>query len=117
MKDEKTLRILGFTGTIEKINRGWNQSRLVAYLHKQYSSNAPSDSGPKIILLMDWDRTGGKIQKFFRDQLMSLDIPIDEDLRNVLIKTMKPEGKTVESIRPYADILIPLINENILQIN
>lgn len=117
LKDEKTLRILGFTGTIEKINRGWNQSRLVAYLHKQYSSNAPSDSGPKIILLMDWDRTGGKIQKFFRDQLMSLDIPIDEDLRNVLIKTMKPEGKTVESIRPYAEILIPLINENILQIN
>tara|TARA_B100000073_G_C23650653_1_gene540446 strand:+ start:316 stop:756 length:441 start_codon:yes stop_codon:yes gene_type:complete len=116
LKDEKTLRILGFTGIIEKINRGWNQSKLVAYLHKTYSSFIPLDNGPAIILLMDWDRTGGKIQKFFRDQLMSLDVPIDEDLRDILIKTMKPEGKTVESIRPYSDILIPLIEDNIKQI-
>ena len=116
LKDERTLRTLGFSGIIEKINRGWNQSRLVAYFHKKYSSIIPSDNGPAIILLMDWDRKGGQIQKFFRDQLMSFDVPIDEDLRNILIKTMKPEGKTVESLRPYSDILIPLINDNINQI-
>ena len=115
-RDEKTLRALGFTGPIEKVNRGWDRSRLIAYLHSEYCSRSTPDVSPRVILLMDWDRKGGQIQKFFRDQLMSFDVPIDEDLRNILIKTMKPEGKTVESLRPYSDILIPLINDNINQI-
>jgi len=33
IKDERALRVLGFSGTIEKVNRGWDRSRLVAYLH------------------------------------------------------------------------------------
>ena len=38
IKDEKTLRILGFSGVIEKMNRGWDRSRLVAYLHDTYGT-------------------------------------------------------------------------------
>ena len=34
-RDEETLRELGFTGPIEKVNRGWDRPRMVAYLHSE----------------------------------------------------------------------------------
>ncbi len=52
-KDEEALRILGFTGPIEKINRGWDRSRLVAYFHEKYGTKNAVDGGPPLILLMD----------------------------------------------------------------
>ena len=66
-RDEKTLRVLGFTGPIEKVNRGWDRSRLIAYLHTEYCSRPAPDIFPQVILLMDWDRTGGRIQSSIRD--------------------------------------------------
>ncbi len=109
LKDERALRALGFSGTIEKVNRGWDRSRLVAYLHQSYCASRPNDGGPSLIMLMDWDRTGGKLQTSLRDRLMSLDAPIDEDLRMVLLRAMKPEGRTVESLLPHSQSLKPII--------
>ena len=109
LKDERALRALGFSGTIEKVNRGWDRSRLVAYLHQSYCASRPNDGGPPLIMLMDWDRTGGKLQTSLRDRLMSLDAPIDEDLRMVLLRAMKPEGRTVESLLPHSQSLKPII--------
>lgn len=109
IRDEKTLRVLGFTGPIEKVNRGWDRSRLVAYLHSEYCEETPSDGGPPIILLMDWDRTGGRIQSSLRDRLMAMDHAVDEGLRNTLMRSMKPEGRTVESLLPHAESLGPLV--------
>ena len=60
---------------------------------------------------MDWDRTGGRLQKSLRERLESLDVKIDEDLREELMKAMKPEGRTVESIRPHVPSLLPLISQ------
>ena len=60
---------------------------------------------------MDWDRTGGRIQTTLRDRLNSLDVPIDENLRKVLLRTMKPEGKTVEALAPFAKALKSLIED------
>jgi 5S rRNA maturation endonuclease (ribonuclease M5) len=60
---------------------------------------------------MDWDRTGGRLQTGFRDRLMALDIPVDEALRRVLLKVMKPEGRTVESLTPHSSTLTPMIDE------
>mgnify|MGYP006864772305 FL=1 len=34
LKDVKALRALGYIGLIEKMNRGWGRSRLVAFLHE-----------------------------------------------------------------------------------
>ena len=113
-RDEKTLRALGFTGPIEKVNRGWDRSRLIAYLHSEYCSRSTPDVSPRVILLMDWDRTGGRIQSSIRDRLMAMDCPVDEDLRNVLLRTMKPEGRTVESLMPLAPYLGPLIERILL---
>ncbi|HIN03829.1 MAG TPA: hypothetical protein EYM66_02075 [Candidatus Poseidoniales archaeon] len=109
LKDVKALRALGFIGPIEKMNRGWDRSRLVAFLHDEYGTRNIIDGGPPIILLMDWDRTGGRLQTALRNRLQALDVPIDETLRNVLMKAMKPEGRTVESLAPFASSLMPLI--------
>ena len=103
------MRALGFIGPIEKMNRGWDRSRLVAFLHDEYGTRNIIDGGPPIILLMDWDRTGGRLQTALRNRLQALDVPIDENLRNVLMKAMKPEGRTVESLAPFASSLMPLI--------
>ena len=67
LNDVKTLRDLGFTGDIEKVNRGWPISRLVAYLHDTYGIRNIIDNRGSVILLMDWDRTGGRLQKSLRD--------------------------------------------------
>ena len=111
IKDERALRTLGFSGVIEKVNRGWDRSRLVAYLHDTYGTRNIVDGGPSLILLMDWDRTGGRLQTGFRDRLMALDVPVDETLRRVLLKVMKPEGRTVESLAPHSRTLAPMIEE------
>ena len=53
-RDEIALRALGFTGPIEKLNRGWPVEKIIAYIDEKYES---------CILLMDWDRTGGVYKK------------------------------------------------------
>ena len=62
-----------------------------------------------MILLMDWDRTGGRIQASLRDRLMAMDSPVDEDLRNTLLRSMKPEGRTGESLLSHLPSLEPLV--------
>ena len=110
INDVKTLRELGFTGQIEKVNRGWTMPKLVSYLYERYGVRNEVDGGGSVILLMDWDRTGGRLQKLLRNRLESLDAKVDEDLRMTLMRSMKPEGRTVESIRPHIDGLIQLIS-------
>ena len=111
-KDERALRALGFSGTIEKVNRGWTRSKLIAYLLDTYGTRNIIDKGPSIILAMDWDRTGGQLQKSIRDRLMSLDVTVDEEMRTTLMRVMKPEGRTIESLLPHAPTLLPLIAAN-----
>ena len=110
IRDERTLRELGFTGPIEKVNRGWDRSRLIAFLHGEYCLREVPDGNSPIILLMDWDRTGGRLQDSIRSRLMAMDVDVDEDLRNTLMRTMKPEGRTVESLLPHSTSLAPLVH-------
>ena len=117
LRDEKALRALGFTGIVERVNRGWDRSRLVAYLHETYGTRNIVDKRPALILLMDWDRTGGRIQSSIRERLMAMDCPVDENLRDVLMRAMKPEGRTVESLLAHAPSLIPLIERIVLEIS
>ena len=111
LRDEKALRALGFTGIVERVNRGWDRSRLVAYLHETYGTRNIIDKRPALILLIDWDRTGGRLQTALRDQLMAMDMPVDEDLRTVLLRVMKPEARTIEALAPHSRNLNPLIEE------
>ena len=91
-RDKLALRALGFEGPIELFNRGWDLSRIVAYFYDNYGTRNTIDGGPPIILLMDWDRTGGQIQNSLRERLNSLDVPIDETLRNVLLRLKQIVG-------------------------
>jgi len=111
IKDVKCLRELGFSGRIETINRGWDKSRMIAYLYEEFGSDLAVDGLPKIILLMDWDRTGDNIQKSLTERLGSMDMRIDDSLRSILSKQLKSECRTVESISVYAGFIQQVISE------
>jgi 5S rRNA maturation endonuclease (ribonuclease M5) len=96
-KDIAALRKLGFKGTIEQLNRGWDLDRFCTYLYETYGTR-DSQGGAAIELLMDWDRTGGRLQKKLVERLQSLDVKISQEARKVLSRALKPETKYVESL-------------------
>ena len=91
-RDEIALRSLGFTGPIEKLNRGWTVDRVVVYIVENYGN---------CIVLMDWDRTGGRLQKRLMDSLGGMDIKPSDELRRALSKAMKPETMCVEDLPSF----------------
>jgi len=91
-RDELALRTLGFTGPIEKLNRGWPVDRVVVYIAEKYGS---------CIVLMDWDRTGGRLQKRLMDSMTSLDIKPSDECRRALSKAMKPDTMCVEDLPSF----------------
>jgi 5S rRNA maturation endonuclease (ribonuclease M5) len=104
INDVKALRSLGFTGVIEKLNRGYSRSKLIAYLYETYGTRNKIDGKSSIIILMDWDKTGKSIQNFFRIRLMSMDMAIDEEMHNQLSILINPEIMAVEELSSYASI-------------
>ena len=109
-RDKLALEALNFTGPIEVLNRGWTLERLIAYLYETYGTRR-SDGGPALSILMDWDRTGGRLQSELRRRMEGMDIKISEELRRVLMKALKPETSVVESLRAMAYELGPFIDE------
>ena len=101
-RDARALTTLGFQGPIVLVNQGRPLGEVIAKLIESYSQ--------KIILLMDWDRTGGRLQKEFRERLISLDRPIDESLRKTLSIVLTPESRVVEALYKMADLLKPIID-------
>lgn len=91
-RDKAALRLLGFTGPIEQLNRGWNVDRVVVYIVEKYGS---------CIVLMDWDRTGGRLQKRLMDSMTSLDVKPSDELRRALSKAMKPDTMCVEDLPSF----------------
>ena len=91
-RDEIALRALGFTGPIEKLNRGWPVEKIIAYIDEKYES---------CILLMDWDRTGGRLQKKIVESMIGLEIKVSDELRKILSKAMKPDTRCVEDLTSF----------------
>ena len=91
-RDEIALRSLGFSGPIEKLNRGWPLDRVVVYIVEKYGS---------CIVLMDWDRTGGRLQKKLMDSMTSLDIKPSDECRRALSKAMRPDTMCVEDLPSF----------------
>ena len=110
-RDKMALTALGFSGPIEMLNRGWPLERLVAHLYETYGVRRPADNGPSLCVLMDWDRTGGRLQSELRRRLEGMDVKISEEPRTVLMKALKPETRVVESLRGMAYELLPFIDE------
>ena len=109
-RDRVALESLGFEGPLEVLNRGWDLARLIIYLYENYGTRN-ADGGPSICLLMDWDRTGGRLQKTLTQRLESLDVKVCHVLRNELLKALKPETRVVESLKSLAVDLSPFIEQ------
>ncbi|MBQ71241.1 MAG: hypothetical protein CMA65_07145 [Euryarchaeota archaeon] len=111
LRDRRALKRLGFTGPIELLNRGWSVDDVLVYLVDTYGRRHEFDGGPTVIVLMDWDRTGGRLQSNCRRNLESLDVAFDESLHRTLLKCLKPETKTVEGLASLTDVLGPLVDQ------
>ena len=103
-RDRSILENLGFNGEIILLNRGWTIERVIVNLIEKHSRNP--------IILMDWDRTGDRLQKEITTRLQSLDIAIDLEPRRTLSRAFRPETLCVEGIRKFISDLRPLIDVN-----
>ena len=104
-RDKRALIALGFTGPIEVLNRGWPIERVVAHLYETYSTRNDAAGGASVCLLMDWDRTGGRLQRKLANLMQSFDMMVDQETRTILQKNLKPETRVVESLYGMADRL------------
>jgi 5S rRNA maturation endonuclease (ribonuclease M5) len=100
-KDVIALKALGFKGPIEILNRGWPVDRVAVWMVENYPEPT--------IVLMDWDRTGGRLQRKLVDAFESLDYKILTDLRKSLSKAMRPETLCLEDLKAFADELLELM--------
>ena len=108
-RDKDFLLELGFSGTIEVLNRGWSLEKLATYLLEK-NLVISENKKPMLSILMDWDRTGEKLQKKLVQIFSSMDEIVDETLRNELIRTLNGRTKTVEGIRFILNELQELMN-------
>ena len=104
-RDKRALLALGFTGPVEVLNRGWTIERVVAHLYETYGTRNYSTGGSSVCLLMDWDRTGGRLQRKLANLMQSFDMSVDQEIRTILQKNLKPETRVVESLYGMADRL------------
>ncbi len=109
-RDRIALEAYGFVGPVEVLNRGWPVDDVLVHLVETYGRRSEVDRGPSIIVLMDWDRTGGRLQSTIRRNLESLDVRFDEDLRMTLMRCLKPETRVVEGLSGLVDALAPLVD-------
>ena len=110
-RDKRALKSLEFVGPIEVLNRGWNLERVVAHLYETYGTRNSSVGGSSVCLLMDWDRTGGRLQRKLARLLEGFDMLVDQDTRVVLRKNLKPETRVLESLHGLADRLSYYLNQ------
>lgn len=108
-RDKIALHQIGFTGPVEVLNRGWDLERFIAHMYESYGIRN-CEGGPSVCLLMDWDRTGGRLQNELRRRFESMDVKVGEKLRTELIKALKPETRVVESLGSLATELLPFID-------
>lgn len=110
-RDKRALKSLGFTGPIEVLNRGWPIERFVAYIYETYGTRNQMVGESSACIMMDWDRTGGRLQARLVRLFNSMDILVDTEVRTVLQKNLKPETRVVESLYGMTDRLLTYINQ------
>ena len=110
-RDKRALESLSFVGPIEVLNRGWTLERVVAHLYEKYGTRNKSVGGSSVCLLMDWDRTGGRLQRRLARLLEGFDMLVDQETRVVLQKNLKPETRVLESLNGMADRLRYFVNQ------
>ncbi len=91
-KDMKALKSLGIERKIIRIKRGKRIFTIIERLRKKHD---------KVIILTDWDSSGGKLCYKIRKACESNAIKYDVEYRKQMIKFLKKEVKDVESIPTF----------------
>ncbi|HID72189.1 MAG TPA: hypothetical protein EYP29_05555 [Thermoplasmata archaeon] len=100
-KDVRSLRSLGFEGEILQLNRGKSLLHFCEELKLKYE---------KVIILCDWDRTGGRLTHSLTTYLENLGVDYDTHLRKELIFISKKRMKDVEGMLSYITDLLNELN-------
>ena len=109
-RDVDTLQKLGFRGPIERIHRGQPLDAVIVGLVEKYRKPR-NELGFNLYLLMDWDRTGGRLQKVCRTNFESLDFRFDEQLRKTLMKYLFSITTTVEGMSGFLELILEKIEQ------
>ncbi len=91
-KDKEALRKLGVGGKIIKIKKGKSVFHIIEEMRGEYA---------EVILLTDWDRTGGRLAYRIRKACEANDITCEGDHRRNIIKYAKKEVKDVEGLPAF----------------
>ncbi len=91
-KDVEALEEMGINRDIIKVKRGERIYRIIEKLRGRYE---------KLIILTDWDKTGGRLSQRIKMACKSNVIDFDLKYRERLIKFLKKEVKDVESIPSF----------------
>ena len=94
--DERSLRAVGLNGEILKVNVGQHIFNLCEDWSRRYET---------LIILTDWDRTGGRLARQIREGLEANGASYDLDLRARLARLSKKEIKDVEGLAGYLERL------------
>lgn len=95
-KDERSLRAVGLTGTVLRLNKGISIFRTCENISKEHD---------KVILLTDWDRRGGQLSRMLREGLEANGVRYDENIRAKLAMLTKKDIKDVESLYKHMERL------------
>lgn len=93
-KDVEALKTLGIERKMVKIKKGKTIFRIIEELRKKHD---------KVIILTDWDSTGGKLCYKIKKACESNAIKYDVEYRKQLMKFLKKEVKDVESIPRFIE--------------
>lgn len=90
-KDDAALEVLGIGGTHILIHKG----RPLEARIDEIVARAQDEGWPRVVLLTDWDRTGGRLAARLRQGLQAR-VPLDTELRRRLARAS--HAKCVEHI-------------------
>ncbi|MBS3816829.1 MAG: hypothetical protein KGY76_04630 [Candidatus Thermoplasmatota archaeon] len=93
-KDVKALQSLGIQRKIIKIKRGESIFRIIEELRDEHE---------KVIILTDWDASGGGLCYKIKKACEANTIAYDVEYRKQVIKFLKKEVKDVESIPSFIE--------------
>ena len=93
-KDVEALERLGFERDIIKIKKNETIFHIIENLRKKYE---------KVIILTDWDSTGGRLSGKIKKACEANIIDYDLEYRKEIIKYVKKEIKDVESIPAFIE--------------
>jgi 5S rRNA maturation endonuclease (ribonuclease M5) len=91
-KDRETLRTLGFTGDLIQVHRGESIFNFCEELARDHE---------EVIVLMDWDRTGGQLTELLEEGLEANQVAYDFTYRRELARATRKEISDVEALDTY----------------